>query len=57
MLSSKIPLFWLHSFKKKILDDLTLFLHYCDYLPIEKGMALYLKKFEFSSPKDNLYQI
>jgi hypothetical protein len=43
--------------RKRFLDDLTLSLHFCDYLPIEEGMALYLKKFELSSPKDNLYQI
>jgi hypothetical protein len=33
------------------------FLHFCDYLRFEEGLALYLNKLEFSSPKDNLYQV
>jgi hypothetical protein len=33
------------------------FLHFCDYLPFEEDMALYLNKLEFPSPKGNLYQI
>jgi hypothetical protein len=43
--------------QNKTLNDPTLFLHFCDYLPFEEGLALYLKKFEFTSPKDNLYQV
>jgi hypothetical protein len=43
--------------EKKILNDPTPFLHFCDYLPFEEDMALYLNKLEFPSPKDNLYQV
>jgi hypothetical protein len=31
------------------------FLHFCDYLPFEEDLALYLNKLEFPSPKDNMY--
>jgi hypothetical protein len=30
---------------------------FCDYLPFEEGLALYLNKLEFPSPKDSLYQV
>jgi hypothetical protein len=40
-----------------LLNDPTLFLHFCDYLRFEEGLALYLNKLEFSSSKDNLYQV
>ena len=43
--------------KKKILNDSTLFLHFCDYLPFEADLALYLNKLESHSPKDNLYNV
>jgi hypothetical protein len=33
------------------------FFHFCDYLPFEKNLALYLNKLEFASPKDNLYYV
>jgi hypothetical protein len=51
---SKLALwFWRRSF----LNDHTPFLHFCDYLPFEEDLALYLNKFEAPSPKDNLYQV
>jgi hypothetical protein len=53
MLSSKIQLF----LRIRFLNDLTLFLYFCDYLPFEEGLAIFLNKHEFSSPKDNLYQV
>ena len=33
--------------KKKILNDPTPFFHFCDYLPLEEDLALYLNKLEF----------
>jgi hypothetical protein len=45
--------FW----RKRFLNDPTPFLHYCDYLPFEESLALYLNKPEFPSPKDTLYQV
>jgi hypothetical protein len=42
-------------FWRRFLNDPTLFSHYCDYLPFEENMALYLNKTEFHSSKDNLY--
>jgi hypothetical protein len=33
------------------------FLHICDCLPFEEDLALYLNKFEFPSPKDDLCQV
>jgi hypothetical protein len=41
----------------RFLNDLALYLHICDYLPLEKDRAHYLKKLEFPLPKDYLYQI
>jgi hypothetical protein len=38
---------------EKIFKDLTLFLHFYNYLPFEQDLAL----FEFPSPKDDLYQV
>jgi hypothetical protein len=35
----------------------TPFLHFCDYLPFEEDLALYLNKLDFPSSKDNLYQV
>lgn len=29
---------------------------FCDYLPFEGGMGLYLNKLQFFSPKDDMYQ-
>ena len=45
--------FW----RGRFLNDTTLSLHFCDYLPFEEDVALYLNKLEFPSPKDNLYQV
>jgi hypothetical protein len=42
--------------EKKKLNDPTPFLYFCDYLPFEEDLALYLNKLEFASPKDNLYK-
>jgi hypothetical protein len=44
-------------FWRRFLNDPTPFLHFYDYLPFEKHLALYLNKFEFPLPKDNLYQV
>jgi hypothetical protein len=32
-------------------------LHFCDYLPFKKDLALDLYNFEFPLPKDDLYQV
>jgi hypothetical protein len=45
--------FW----RRRFLNDPTPFLHFCDYLPFEEDMALYLNKLKFPSPKDKLYQV
>ena len=44
-------------FWRKFLNDLALFWHFCDYLPFEEELALYLTKTESPSPKNNLYQV
>jgi hypothetical protein len=46
--------FWRRRFFK---NDPTPFLHFCDYLPFKKDLALDLYKFEFPLPKDDLYQV
>jgi hypothetical protein len=33
------------------------FFHFCDYLPFEENLALYLNNFEFPLLKDDLYQV
>jgi hypothetical protein len=43
--------------RRRFLNDNTPFLHFCDYLPFEEDLALYLNKFDFPSSKDNLYQV
>jgi hypothetical protein len=43
--------------EKKILNDPTPFLHFCDYLSFEKHLALDLYNFDFPLPKDDLYQV
>jgi hypothetical protein len=43
--------------EKKILNGPIPCLHFCDYLPFEEDLALYLNKLEIPSPKDNLYQV
>jgi hypothetical protein len=45
--------FW----RRRSLNDPTPFLHFCDYLPFEEELALYLNKLEFPLPKDKLYQV
>jgi hypothetical protein len=40
---------------ERLLKDSAPFLHFCDYLPFGEDLALYLKKLEFPSPKNNLY--
>ena len=45
--------FW----RRRFLNDPTLFLHFCDYLPFEVGLALNLNKLESPSPKDASYQV
>jgi hypothetical protein len=41
----------------RFLNDPTPFLHFCDHLPFEEDLALYLIKLEFPSSKDNLYKV
>jgi hypothetical protein len=43
--------FWI----KRFLKDPTPFLHFCDYLPFEEDLALYLNTLGFPSPNNNLY--
>jgi hypothetical protein len=45
--------FW----RRRFSNDPIPFLHFCDYLPFEEDLALYLNKLEFPSPKDSLYQV
>jgi hypothetical protein len=33
------------------------FLHFCDYLPFEDDLALYLNNLEFPLPNDDFYQV
>jgi lipopolysaccharide biosynthesis glycosyltransferase len=56
--SCKPELLWYSgSGEENILNDPTLFLHFCDYTPFEEDLALYLNNLEFLLPKDNLYQV
>jgi hypothetical protein len=34
-----------------------MYMHFCDYLPLEENLVLHLDKFLIFSPKDDLYQI
>jgi hypothetical protein len=43
--------------EKKIYNDTTPFLRFCDYLPFEEKPALYLNKPKFPLPKNNVYQV
>ena len=43
--------------EEKILNFIHVFLLFLNYLPLEKGVALRLKKLEFHSPKDALCQV
>jgi hypothetical protein len=45
--------FW----RRRFLNDPTPFLHFCNYLPLEEDLALYLNKLEFPLFKDNVYQV
>jgi hypothetical protein len=42
---------------KTFLNAPTPFLHFCDYLPFEKDLALNLYNLEFPLPNDDLYQV
>jgi hypothetical protein len=43
--------------EKKIFKWPHPFLHFCDHLPFEEDLALYLNNLEFPLPKDDLYQV
>jgi hypothetical protein len=45
--------FW----RRRFLNDPTKFLHFCDYLPFEDDLVLYLNKLESPSTKDSLYKV
>ena len=45
--------FW----RRRFLDDPTPFFHFCDYLPFEEDLALYLNNLESPLPKDDLCQV
>jgi hypothetical protein len=44
-------------FWRRFLNDPTPLLHFCNYLPLEEGLALYLNKLEFPLDKDDVYQV
>jgi hypothetical protein len=46
----KAQWFW----RRRFLKDPAPFLHFCDYLPFEEDLALYLNTLEFPSPKNDL---
>jgi hypothetical protein len=41
--------------QKIFLNDPTPILYFCDYLPFEEDLTVYLYNFEFPLPKNNLY--
>jgi hypothetical protein len=43
--------------RRKFFNDLTNFLHFCDYLPFEEELVLYLFNFEIPLPKHDLYHV
>ena len=45
--------FW----KRRFLNFINVFMLFCNYLPLEMGVALRLNKFESPSPKDALCQV
>jgi hypothetical protein len=45
--------FW----RRRFLNDHISFLRFCNYLPFEEDLALYLNKLRFPSSKDSLYQV
>jgi hypothetical protein len=44
-------------FWRRFLNDPTPFLHFCDHLPFEEDLALYLNKLNFPLSKENLYKV
>jgi hypothetical protein len=42
---------------RRSLNDSTPFLHFCDYIPFEEGLAFNLNNLEFPLPKDSLIEI
>jgi hypothetical protein len=57
MICAKSGQNWARDSGEKNLNDPIPFLHFCDYLPFEDELALYLNRLEFPLPKDNLYQV
>jgi hypothetical protein len=53
-LSCKYYLFWLSGSKEDFWITLP---HFCNYLPFEEDLALYLNTLEFPLPKDDLYEV
>jgi hypothetical protein len=45
--------FW----RRRFFNNFSVFLLFCYYLPLEKGYPFPLNKFEFLSPKDELWQV
>jgi hypothetical protein len=41
-------------FWRRFLNDTIPFLHFCDYLPFEENLALYLNKLEFPLCNDKI---
>jgi hypothetical protein len=58
-LPCKYDLFWLSGSGdwRRFLNDPTPFLHFCDYLPFEEDLTLYLNNLEFPLPKDDFCQV
>ena len=56
MLCAKFGGNWLSCSGEDFLNS-SMYLHFCNYLPLEKGRALNLKKFESPSFKDALCQV
>ena len=42
---------------KRFFNDPTPFLHFCDYLPFEEDLVLYLNNLESPLPKGDLCQV
>jgi hypothetical protein len=42
---------------RRFLNDSTPFVNFCDYLRFQEDLAVCVKNSEFSSPKDDLYQV
>ena len=56
-LSCKYDVFWLSGSGEDFFNEATPFLHFCDYLPFEEDLALYLNNLESPLPKDDLCQV